>query len=241
MGFVVDGKDVKKIESDSGLVCTTRIGDKETTVKRKGGYSVGLGKQFDSDTEFYIFLESKFPAYIDCISVSLMQGSFHGGLENGKYYIDGNQYFVDGAEAADYILRKHQLESAYNISLGNSVSLQTSNKLLAGLKAGQKVHVVTDIDLENTVVPEKRKWTDSETGEIYIDESGWEEPRWELTLFRKSDDGGSYEWVSGTMKRNLDVNVTFEIPEDGDYAVRLMNGSAGSLLDIISTDIEVID
>lgn len=240
LGFVVDGKDVKRIESDSGLVCTTRIGDKETTVKRKGGYSVGLGKQFDSDTEFYIFLESKFPAYIDCISVSLMQGSFHGGLENGKYYIDGNQYFVEGAEAADYILRKHQLESAYNISLGNSVSLQTSNKLLAGLKAGQKVHVVTDIDLENTVVPEKRKWTDSETGEIYIDESGWEEPRWELTLFRKSDDGGSYEWVSGTMKRNLDVNVTFEIPEDGDYAVRLLNGSAGSLLDIISTDIEII-
>lgn len=241
LGFVVDGKDVKRIESDSGLVSTTRIGDKETTVKRKGGYYVGLGKQFDCDTDFYIFLESKLPAYVNCVSVSLSQGSFHGGLENGKYYIDGNQYSVEGAEAVDYVLRKHRLETAYNIALGNSVSLQTSDSLLAGLKAGEKVHIVTDIDLENTVVPEKRKWTDSETGKIYIDESGWEEPRWELTLFRKGDDDDSYEWVSGTIKRNLDVNVTFEIPEDGDYVVRLTNASSGSLLDITSTDIKVID
>lgn len=221
-GFIVNGEEIKRTECDSG-------------------YYIGLAKLFDEDTEFYIFLESKVPAYVNCVSVSLSQGSFHGGLENGKYYIDGNQYSVEGAEAVDYVLRKHRLETAYNIALGNSVSLQTSDSLLAGLKAGQKVHVVTDIDLENTVVPEKRKWTDSETGKIYIDESGWEEPRWELTLFRKGDDDDSYEWVSGTIKRNLDVNVTFEIPEDGDYVVRLTNGSSGSLLDIISTDIKVID
>lgn len=221
-GFIVNGEEIKRTECDSG-------------------YYIGLAKLFDEDTEFYIFLESKVPAYVNCVSVSLSQGSFHGGLENGKYYIDGNQYSVEGAEAMDYVLRKHRLETAYNIALGNSVSLQTSNNLLTGLKAGEKVHVVTDIDLENTVVPKKRKWTDSETGKIYIDESGWEEPRWELTLFRKGDDDDSYEWVSGTIKRNLDVNVTFEIPEDGDYVVRLTNASSGSLLDIISTDIKVIN
>ena len=220
-GFVIDGEDVRRTEFDSG-------------------YCYDLGKLFESDTEFYIFLESQVPAYIDCVSVSLMQGVFSGGLENGKYYIDGKKYSVDDSEASDYILRKQKLESAYNISLGNSVSLQSSDSLLARLKAGEKVHVVTDIDLENTVIPERNQWTDPVTGITYTDESGYEIPRWHLALLKKSD-SGTYEWYSGTTKRNLDVNVIFDIPEDGDYMVKLMNGSSGSLLNIISTDIEVID
>ncbi len=221
-GFVVNGEDVKRTECDSGNY-------------------IGLAKLFDSDTDFYIFLESDVPAYVNCVSVSLAQGSFHGGLENGKYYIDGNQHTVNGDENVDYILKKYQLETAYNIQLGNSVSLQTSDKLLSGLKAGQKVHVVTDIDLENTVIPEKYKWTNPETGITYTDESGYDVPRWGLTLLKKSDDGSLYEWVSSTSKRNLDVNVTFEIPEDGDYVVRLMNESSGTLLKIISTEVEIIN
>ncbi len=158
----------------------------------------------------------------------------------GKYYLDGKEYNVSSDEAEDYIIKKHQLETAYNMQLGNSVSLQTSDKLLSGLKAGQKVHVVTDIDLENTVIPEKYKWTDPITGITYTDESGSELPRWLLRLLKKSNDGDSYEYVSDTGKRDIDVNVTFEIPEDGDYIVQLMNASEGSLLNIISTDIEII-
>lgn len=219
-GFIVNGEDVKRTECD-------------------GGYYIGLGKQFDCDTDFYIFLESDVPAYVDCVSVSLSQGSFLGGLKSGKYYIDGKEYTVEGIEASDYILRKHKLETSYWITIGNSITLESSFELLEGLKAGQKVHVVTDIDLESTVIPEKYKWTDPKTGITITDESGYEIPRWELTLL-KMNEKGSYEWYSSTTKRNLDVNVIFKIPEDGDYVVRLTNASSGSLLDIISTDIEII-
>lgn len=220
-GFVVDGEDVKRTEHDNG-------------------YYIGLGKLFESDTEFYVFLESDAKAYVDCVSVSLAQGSFLGGPHSGKYYIDGKEYTVEGIEASDYILRNYKLDTGYFIKLGNQVALQSSLNLLEGLKAGQKVHVMTDIDLENTVIPEKYKWTDPETGITYTDESGYELPRWGLALL-KLNENGEYEWYSSAAKKNIDVNVIFEIPEDGDYVVQLTNESGGSLLDIISTDIEVID
>lgn len=220
-GFVVDGEDVKRTEHDNG-------------------YYIGLGKLFESDTEFYVFLESDSTAYVDCVSVMLSQSSFLGGPRSGKYYVDGKEYTVEGIESVDYVLRNHKLDTGYCIKLGNQVALQSSLNLLEGLKAGQKVHVVTDIDLENTVIPEKYMWTDPETGITYTDESGYELPRWGLALL-KLNENGVYEWYSSVTKKNIDVNVIFEIPEDGDYVVQLTNESGGSLLDIISTDIKVID
>lgn len=215
--------------------------------------TVGLTEEFDKDTEIYCFLESDETVYMDCIEVSLSAiGVIAGGSEMGKYYIDGVEVSTGASKTWDAVVEDIYLENAYNIGLGNSVDLCTSESLLKDLKAGQKVQVIVDLDLENYEVPDPYKWTDPETGEVIYGKRDGATPRWQIGLYKNNGNNlavsstvfplfcENYDIMLLETIKNQDANVIFEIPEGGDYVIHFNNAGC-NVLKVISTEVKIID
>ncbi len=215
--------------------------------------TVGLTEEFDKDMEIYCFFESDETVYMDCVEVSLGAiGVIAGGSEMGKYYVDGVEMSIGASETWDAVIEDIYLENAYNIGLGNSVDLSTSKSLLKDLKAGQKVQVIVDLDLENYEMPDPYEWTDPETGEVIYGKRDGATPRWQIGLYKNNGNNfavsstvfplfcENYDIMLLETIKNQDANVIFEIPEDGDYVIRFNNAGC-NVLNVISTKVRIID
>lgn len=248
-----------KFSSDSTITFGFMSGDeiiKKTTFKPKDDYcngTVGLTKEFDKDTEIYCFFEADETVYIDCVEVNLSTiGGVAGGSEMGKYFIDDVEMSTRAKETWDAVIEDIYLENAYNIGLGNSVDLCTSESLLKDLKAGQKVQVIVDLDLENYEMPAPYEWTDPETGEVIYGKLDGVKPRWQIGLYKNNGKNltvspsvfplfcENYDIMLLETIKNQDANVIFEIPEDGDYVIRFNNAGC-NVLKVISTEVKIID
>ncbi len=204
LGYIVDGEVFKKT---SGFTDPDKVG------------SFGLVHEFDKDTEAYIFLHSDEPVYVDYVNVRSSQLTSYGGGESyRKYYIDDVLYEIE--RTTPNPVCEIPLEEVRNIKFGSGIYLNTSEELLANMKAGAKVYVRIDIDLDKS----------SDT-------------RWMLQLLKdypeyESVFGSTWHTVQHTYKRNSDVYVMFEIPEDGDYYISFINGSI-EYMEILSCTVEI--
>lgn len=202
VGIIVDGEIIKQgtywIKED---------------VHRTGVF--GIIEEFDSNTRAYAYLYSEVPICVDKIEVIANRISgIVGGPTYLKYHF-GNAEYKSGSALVSL-----SLEDAKDITIGNSIRLDTSEDLLKNMKKGTKIRVTVDLDIEDD--------TDA---------------RWNMWLYQKSDgnNSGLFEQIDMIQKastRFTDAYVEFEIPEDGDYFIRFENSSL-DYIHIVSTAVEI--
>lgn len=202
VGIIVDEKIIKQ--------GTYRLAE---DVHRTGVF--GISEEFDSNTKAYAYLYSEEPIYVDRIEVKAGRIS---GVIGGPTYL---QYHFGNAEyESGSALISLSLEDVRNISIGNSIRLDTSDDLLKNMKKGTKVYVTVNMDITDG--------TDT---------------RWNMWLYQRSDgnDSGLFEqieMIQSASTRLTGAYVEFEIPEDGDYFIRFENASF-DYIRIVSTAVEI--
>ncbi len=184
----------------------------------------GMEVEYDEDTYCSYYFTSDELVYLEKVEVDSTRRLCTGGESCIKYVVDGVEY--DDADSASGLIESYRLEDANgNFSLGNSAIVEFSEELTVNLKAGDTVHITVTFDQDDD-----------------------DDVRWAVYEYKKDGDDFSYS-PDGVLKtpyateihRMSDVDLTFEITEDGDYLFALANGSEnGEYLNIVSANIEVI-
>lgn len=201
VGYIVDGEVFKKV---SGFTDPDKLG------------AFGLVHEFDEDTEAYIFLHSDEPVYIDYVQVnSALYPGTAGGPTHHKYYFGEDDSNIQIADKYTGVI-EIALEEAKDITIGNMISLTTSEDLLSNMKAGTEVQALLDFKL---------------VGDIGAS-------RWQIYLIKVNPETGEKEIIQMASQRSEGANVLFKIPEDGDYFIEFENVSFG-YLHINATSVEI--
>ncbi len=220
IGFIANGK---KLE----FSC-----DKQYDDDCINGTWITMPDEFNEDTQCYAYISCDTPIYIDGVDVNASSQvyRFSNYLMNDFYTSNGITYPNDGVDYGSRKLTKLSyayldeapLESASDISIGNSVILRTSSNCLTQLKCGDKVHVKVNLNFDEN-----------------------DDVRWSLNLSDKTpsvlSDGektDSLVSLDSAHSRQSSADVVFEIPSDGDYLIEFVNDSKGAL-HIDSTSVEI--
>ncbi len=203
IGYIINGEKVK-------INCNSTY-DRDN----KGCYY--CSQEFDEDTEIYGYIYCSEPMYINVSEITANSGSYIN-FTPYTYTINGETYnCLEDSNVSYALVSGIFLEEARDVIIGNGLTIQSSEEILKHLKAGDKVRVTVDIDV-------------NESDDI----------RWAIKLCSGLHPNTDMPHVVDyTHNRKCGADVTFEIPANGDYIISFINDSM-DFIHINSAEIEII-